>query len=467
MNWLKELALRRAIKKLENGSTSAKLAAIEELATYPNDQRAMTEIVGLLVYGAGEVRTAAHRALVKAGNGAVNALSRRMEFDGALVAFKTLAEIIGQREAARRMFAAHPDKFDSVNKKLIDSIQATTPGDFLEALEYCVDEKVPEEVKQRVIEIFGTLGTPRAVEVLIRLLKPENTFSMYLMSITRSLGNIGGPEVNAVLAQLFKNKRADFRSRECAADALGKARCPEPLIEALGDEDCKIRNVAAWALPSIHDLAICVPALTRALDDPDSGVRITAVAGLAKLECNEGVTVLQGLLDHSDEKVQLDAAIYLDRLGDAKGKKYLQEREARRLEKRSPIDAACDAARHGDLEKVRVWTQSGNDTNAKDSNGDTLLISAAQGLPTSDPRPLFRHDVVIYLLQRGADPNATGDQGLRALSWAVFKGRLDLIQALLNHGARTDAPAPGSHTVLTWARDHGAWETVELLQQTR
>jgi len=71
------------------------------------------------------------------------------------------------------------------------------------------------------------------------------------------------------------------------------------------------------------------------------------------------------------------------------------------------------------------------------ASGNTALVIAAH----SGHWPLG-----IYLLEQGADPNAA-DGGYTALHAAVLRGELDLVEALLEHGAdvdtRLDQGTPG------------------------
>jgi len=72
--------------------------------------------------------------------------------------------------------------------------------------------------------------------------------------------------------------------RMAAADALaasGPASLP-PLVEALGDDDPRLRMWAAYTLGMLRDPR-AIPALTRALDDGDPGVAKWATAALHRI----------------------------------------------------------------------------------------------------------------------------------------------------------------------------------------
>jgi ankyrin repeat protein len=87
------------------------------------------------------------------------------------------------------------------------------------------------------------------------------------------------------------------------------------------------------------------------------------------------------------------------------------------------------AARNGDLETARVLVDAGADVNDLDAAGASALVIAAH----SAHGPLG-----IYLLEQGADVNAAGS-GYTALHAAVLRSQVELVEALLDHGADVNA----------------------------
>jgi uncharacterized protein len=86
------------------------------------------------------------------------------------------------------------------------------------------------------------------------------------------------------------------------------------------------------------------------------------------------------------------------------------------------------AARSGDAESARLLVAAGADVNDSLPNGMTALVEAAHS----------GHQAVgIALLEAGADPNASA-VGYTALHAAVLRDGLDLVKALLQHGANPD-----------------------------
>jgi ankyrin repeat protein len=87
------------------------------------------------------------------------------------------------------------------------------------------------------------------------------------------------------------------------------------------------------------------------------------------------------------------------------------------------------AARVGDVESARILLSKGADPNDRQPDGLTALQLAAY----SGQGP-----VAVLLLDCGADPNAA-EIGYTALHAAVLRSALDVVKALLAHGANPDA----------------------------
>ncbi|MEO8255795.1 MAG: ankyrin repeat domain-containing protein [Acidobacteriota bacterium] len=87
------------------------------------------------------------------------------------------------------------------------------------------------------------------------------------------------------------------------------------------------------------------------------------------------------------------------------------------------------AARVGDAESARILLEAGADVNDSFPDGISALTAAAHS---------GQQAVGILLLEKGADPNAAAG-GYTALHAAVLRNGLDLVKALLAHGANPNA----------------------------
>ena len=111
----------------------------------------------------------------------------------------------------------------------------------------------------------------------------------------------------------------------------------------------------------------------------------------------------------------------------------------------TPLFAAvvrCDTAT---VQKA-VEANPGLVTTARENQGATLLHDAAN----RNCGPL-----VDYLLAKGADPNATKDDGVTPLDLAGMKGEVAVMGQLVAHGARVNQ------------RDHMGWTALDRAEKWR
>lgn len=146
------------------------------------------------------------------------------------------------------------------------------------------------------------------------------------------------------------------------------------------------------------------------------------------------------------------------------------------------------AAARGHLEVVNVLLSRGVDLNVKDRAGDTALTHAIQAMyedvvdtllnhPQLDPNcpglkgqpALFAYvwrdnkERVEKLLARGADAKAQDADGDTALHGAAEIGNVEIIQLLLDKGANPNAKNQQGGTPLMWAAVYGNYDAAELL----
>jgi ankyrin repeat protein len=123
------------------------------------------------------------------------------------------------------------------------------------------------------------------------------------------------------------------------------------------------------------------------------------------------------------------------------------------------------AAQSGDVALMKVLLQYGADPMIATKNGDTALMVAAgigwvEGVTFewSDKENL---EAVKMCLELGNDVNAADLDGRTALHGAAHKGRNDVIQMLVDHGARLDARDKGSRDTINGELLGYSWQPID------
>jgi ankyrin repeat protein len=125
------------------------------------------------------------------------------------------------------------------------------------------------------------------------------------------------------------------------------------------------------------------------------------------------------------------------------------------------------AAQSSDIELLKLLVKYGADPMIKTEFADTALTAAAgigwvEGV-TYEHSPQANLETVKYLLDLGLDPNAANQDGRTPLMGAALKGRNEVVQVLVDHGARLDQRDRGSRdtdTVVSVNAGH-TWEPVD------
>jgi uncharacterized protein len=113
------------------------------------------------------------------------------------------------------------------------------------------------------------------------------------------------------------------------------------------------------------------------------------------------------------------------------------------------------AALSGDVTVMRLLLQYGADPHIKTHQGSTALMAAAginwQFFQTFDEGPDKLLEAVKLCVELGQDVNATNSMGLTAIMGAANRGSDDIIQYLVEKGARLDIKDKEGRTALNWA----------------
>jgi ankyrin repeat protein len=121
------------------------------------------------------------------------------------------------------------------------------------------------------------------------------------------------------------------------------------------------------------------------------------------------------------------------------------------------------AAWNGDIEVMRYLLEQGADPNvATEKNETALLLLAGAGWPLgqghirSDEEILASLDLLVE--EHGMDVNAATTEGITPLMGAVFKGTNDVVEYLVEHGAKLDAVDNEGRSLMVWAKGVAANE---------
>jgi uncharacterized protein len=119
------------------------------------------------------------------------------------------------------------------------------------------------------------------------------------------------------------------------------------------------------------------------------------------------------------------------------------------------------AAQSGDVVLMKLLLEHGADPKIATAHSDTALAVASgigwvEGV-TFEWSPAESLEAVKMCLDFGIDPNVADDQGRTALHGAAHKGRTDVIQLLVDHGANMEAHDNGSRDTFAGAMKGMTW----------
>ena len=179
-----------------------------------------------------------------------------------------------------------------------------------------------EYIRRAAVEVLNEIGDQRAVKNLLNAIRDEDWWVK--VRAADALGTIGGPRVvDAVLALI--NDKDEFLRRTAVEilNSVKDERAVAKLIEALKDDDWWVRERAADALANMGDTK-AVPALIEMLQtQPESAA--VAIKALAQLEDSAAIEPIVDALNDQDMKVKKEAMHALKGLTDAQHLEQVQE----------------------------------------------------------------------------------------------------------------------------------------------
>jgi ankyrin repeat protein len=128
------------------------------------------------------------------------------------------------------------------------------------------------------------------------------------------------------------------------------------------------------------------------------------------------------------------------------------------------------ASQSSDTELMKLLLKYGADPKAATANGDNALTASAgigwvEGV-TYERSAKENFEAIKLLLDLGIDPSYANNEGRSALMGAAMKGRSDVIQMLVDRGAKLDAHDKGNRDtdkVSSAAAGH-TWQAVDYAE---
>src|SRR5579872_1612798 len=169
----------------------------------------------------------------------------------------------------------------------------------------------------------------RAIPLVERMLRGDDAAAVRAQA---ALALADLQSTGSLPAILFAVEDADAHVRQMALAALGEmgdARARSRLERALGDcrPEVRYQAVIAYARVTADDASAIAEALGAALDDEDPGIRYIAMRVIEEHQVGGGplrddrlARRAEALVDGPDDAVAVVAALYLTRLGRARGR---------------------------------------------------------------------------------------------------------------------------------------------------
>jgi HEAT repeat protein len=155
-----------------------------------------------------------------------------------------------------------------------------------------------EEIKRKVIEIFGEIKNKETIGVLLECLKARNPYlrAQSCLSLAK-IGTLGHLRERKEIIEEVKKLLQDesYLVRSAALEVLGVLRADEvfeEICQLLKDPETTVKRKAVWAISEIGGIR-AVEILRKAVNCDESPVKIEVINSLVKLKDKEALPLLK------------------------------------------------------------------------------------------------------------------------------------------------------------------------------
>ena len=199
----------------------------------------------------------------------------------------------------------------------VAEVPPADPDELVPRLVELLNDPNPD-VRQTAVLALGKIAGPRAAPALVEKLRDPNP--VVRRDSAWALGNLGGEVVDQVgIALVERLGDPSDEVKTAAAQALGEIRATHGLVERLKailrQADVPTKRAAIQAL-ALLEAPASYPALVQALRDDDARIRQGAIAALGELADARALPLIRDRLRHDrDAGVRSEAAFRLGKFG--------------------------------------------------------------------------------------------------------------------------------------------------------
>ncbi len=188
-----------------------------------------------------------------------------------------------------------PDqKFADLAKEALIKLGEKSIGILIEEFTKIKDE----EIKRKIIEVFGEIKNKETIGILLECLKARNPYirAQSCLSLAKicSFGLISErKEIIEEMKKLLKDE--SYLVRSAALEVLGVLRADEvfeEICQLLNDPETTVKRKAVWAISEIGGIR-AIEILRKAVNCDESPVKIEVINSLVKLKDKESLSLLK------------------------------------------------------------------------------------------------------------------------------------------------------------------------------